>query len=140
MRVGKVTKFASSATNQFIIDSSFILSLLLPDENQSEVVQLFDQYTSGKVTLIAPTLLQYEVINGLKGAILRKRLNLKEAIVLINQFSDLTITIKNISLTEVIKTASDKNISVYDASYLYLSKLQGIPLLTLDQKLQSLVS
>jgi predicted nucleic acid-binding protein len=128
---------AGKFTN-YIIDSSYVLSFLLPDENQSDVVELFDQYTLGNVGLVAPNLLSFEVINGIKGAILSKRLDLEEAKVLINKFSDLTIALEDISLDGVLEISVNKGLSVYDASYLYLSKFLDSPLLTLDKKLQDI--
>ena len=130
MQAGKPTKF--------IIDASFTLAFLLPDEKQSESVKMFDHYTSGRVELMAPTLLPYEIINGLKGAILRKRVTVKQAVNLTQQFLDLTIPLIETNLQEVLEISIDNKISVYDSSYLYLSRKYNLELLTLDDTLKKL--
>jgi len=125
-------------STKFIIDASFVLSFLLPDENKTEVINIFDRYTQGKIKLSAPDLLSYEIINGLKGAILRKRITIKDATYLIDQFLDFEITLSNVDLSLVLSMATERNLSVYDASYLYLSQKEGAELLTLDSKLKNL--
>lgn len=125
-------------STKFIIDASFILAILLPDEKQYEVVKIFDQYTLGEIELISPTLLPYEIINGLKGAILRKRVITKQATELAQQFLDLTIPLVETNLQKVLEISVDKEISVYDASYLYLSQKENLELLTLDDTLKKL--
>jgi len=125
-------------STRFIIDASFVLSFLLPDEDRSEVIQIFDQYTQGKIKLSAPDLLSYEIINGLKGAILRKRITVKEATYLVSQFLDLEIILSSVALSLVLDVAVTKELSIYDASYLYLAKKEDAELLTLDTKLKNL--
>lgn len=131
MPAGKYTKF--------IIDASFVLAFLLPDERQTEAIEIFDQYTSGKIELIAPNLLPYEIINGLKGAVLRKRINFQTTTKLIEQFLELIIPTRDIDLEKVLEISVKKDLSVYDASYLWLAQVNKVPLLTLDQKLRKLV-
>src|SRR3989344_6308644 len=125
-------------STRFIIDASFVLSFLLPDEDRSEVIQIFDQYTQGKIKLSAPDLLSYEIINGLKGAILRKRITVKEATYLVSQILDLEIILSSVALSLVLDVAVTKELSIYDASYLYLAKKEDAELLTLDTKLKNL--
>lgn len=121
---------------KFVVDASFILAFLLPDEQHHEALNVLDQYSLGKTVLIAPTLLPYEIINGLKGAILRKRITFKQSINIINEFLYLSIPLIDIHLQDVLEVSTNKELSVYDASYLYLAKTAGFPLLTLDEKLK----
>lgn len=125
---------------KFIIDASMVLAFLLPDERQTEAIEIFDQYTSGKIELIAPNLLLYEIINGLKGAVLRKRINFQTTNKLIEQFLELIIPTQDIELVKVLEISVKKDLSVYDASYLWLAQVNKTPLLTLDQKLRKLAS
>ena len=128
MQAGKSTSF--------IVDASLVLAFLLPDEKQSEAVKIFDQYTSGIIELVTPTLLPYEIINGLKGALLRKRITIQQTIQLTQQFLDLTIPLIETNLQEVLEISIDNKISVYDSSYLYLSRKYNLELLTLDDTLK----
>ena len=61
--------------NNFVIDASAVLVLLLPDEKNSEKAKkLLGIVVSGKNRLFAPKLLEFEVGNALKSAFLSKRI------------------------------------------------------------------
>lgn len=121
-----------------VLDSSFILAYLLPDEGSKKVQLLFDQYKKGQITLLSTMLLPFEVVSGLYAATLSKRIKTEVAKKLINEFLKLPIDLKEINLTSCFDISIKLKISVYDASYVFLSRGEGAPLLTLDRKLQNL--
>jgi len=121
--------------NTFVIDSSFILGFLLPDENNQLVVDFFNKYALKEIRFMAPLLLSFEVVNGLRNAYLSSRINQLTVFNLINDFLSYKIITKEVDLPEVFKISQDKNLSIYDATYLCLAKSENIPLLTLDEKL-----
>ncbi|KKR32021.1 MAG: hypothetical protein UT63_C0054G0008 [Candidatus Gottesmanbacteria bacterium GW2011_GWC2_39_8] len=125
--------------DSFVIDASFILAFLLPDEKTSKVDKIFSEYKDGKIKLLSTELLPFEVLNGLKSALLRKRIKRKEALVLVNAFVNLDITLEKIDIVEVFDIRA-KKLSFYDASYLYLSKINRFKLLSLDKYLIKLSS
>lgn len=59
-------------TKAYIIDASFVLAYLLPDENVALVDRVFASQITGKFMLHAPSLLSFEVTNGLYAAYLKK--------------------------------------------------------------------
>lgn len=124
----------------FIIDASFILSHLLPDERIEDVTSIFDDYSDKKLTLASTTLLPYEVMSGLNLALRRKRINKKVLKALAVRFLKFKLNIheEEPDNVEALKLAEDLQITVYDASYVYLAKKYHVPLLTLDQKLRNL--
>lgn len=124
-------------TKFYTLDASFVLAFLLPDEHSEEVVKIFREYEAKKVHFISSTVLQLEVVNGLKYAI-GKRINKREAVMLIYDFLGLSINSFELNLEEVLGISLENKISVYDASYLYLAKSQKAVLLTLDKALQKL--
>lgn len=126
-------------TNIFIIDSSYLLAYLLPDENISQVQDFFDAYKARKIKLIAPQILPFEVFNGLKASILSKRLAKPLAEELGQTFLKLPIVPQEIDFPEVFELSVKENLSFYDASYVYLAKKYNTQLLSLDQKLANLV-
>lgn len=127
-----------AAGKKFVVDSSFLLCFLLPDERDELVDEVLDKYTNGKVELFAPLLLPFEIFNGLKVAISRKRISYDEAISLGQRFLRLSIPLIEIDYAKTQEKAHEKDLTFYDAAYLYLSKTEGIPLLALDQKLKDL--
>ncbi|MDO8638011.1 MAG: type II toxin-antitoxin system VapC family toxin [Candidatus Daviesbacteria bacterium] len=125
-------------TNQtFVLDASFILAFLLPDERNEQVMDVFKQYSQGKINFIASKVLPFEVANSLKNAI-PKRVSQQNAIIMIENFLELKIEFMEADLKQILNLSLFKDLSVYDASYLYLAQSQNFPLLTLDKKLQKL--
>lgn len=122
----------------FVVDASFVLSLLIPDESSSEADQIFHYYKSGAVALISTALLPFEVANGLKMAAIRNRVKLNYASKRLAEFIDYQIQIHEVDCAAVFELANKYNLTFYDASYLYLAKLNKFKLLSLDKKLQQL--
>ena len=89
----------SSLTANVVVDASFILALLLPDEEiLKSLAKHIRAFEEGKIDFIAPTLLKYEVANGLRSAVLQKRLSRNTSYELINEFLKLPIIYKEINL------------------------------------------
>lgn len=125
---------AEESTN-FIIDASFVLTRLLPDETSPYVDKIFNEFAEGKINFFASSILPLEIINGLKYAY-PKRITKKQVIKLIEDFINFGIKYLELDLGKVFEISISQNLSVYDASYLYLSKKEKFPLLTMDEKLK----
>lgn len=129
---------AENRSAMFVVDSSFLLAYLLPDEESEYVQQFFDRFKTEKITLTAPFLLPFEVFNGLQTAVLRKRINLNLAEKLGQKFLMIPIKLTDLDFTVALKVADTHKITFYDASYLHLAKTYKVKLLTLDKKLKTL--
>lgn len=124
-------------TKTYIIDASFILAFLLPDEDVETVNRIFERYAQGKINFISSPLLAFEVINSLKEAT-RKRIEENKALDLVREFLKMKIEYGIIDFEDLLKISLKNNISAYDASYLYLAQKENEELLSLDEKLKSL--
>lgn len=124
----------------FVIDASFVLAFLLPDEHQDQVDDLFAKYTSGDVYFVAPTLLPYEVTNALSASVKRKCLTNLQAQNLLDAFLNFSFPLLSIDFKRTLFLSEQHQLSVYDASYLVLSQDLQYPLLTFDKQLKSLIS
>ena len=125
--------------NTFVVDTSFVLAYLLPDEKEREVEEMFTKFEENKINFISPNLLAYETINGLRSAVVQKRQTPKAAMLLLQAFLDLGIFFEKTDEKEVLNLALQKSITAYDASYVWLAKSKNIKLLTLDKKLESIL-
>jgi predicted nucleic acid-binding protein len=123
-----------------VVDASFILDFLLPDEQSEYVIKTFEEYKKGQMTLMAPLILPFEIANGLKYAIKTKRINQKMALELLEIFLSLKIDLLTSDMYEVLETSLEKELSIYDAAYITLSQQENLHLLTLDEKLRKLTS
>lgn len=124
---------------KFVVDASFVLAFLLPDEESPEVEALFDKHTLGQASLVAPTILPFEVFNSLKMALKRHRLNKKNVSEIAEGFLDLKIEISFTDYEKTFSLAIEYDLSFYDASYVFLAKSLQLPLLTLDKQLKKLI-
>jgi len=126
--------------NSAVIDASFILTFLLPDEDIPEVNKTIWLYRRKALDLISCYLFPFEVFNCLRTAIFRKRISGRLASDLGNTFLKLDIKCEVINFEEALKIAEKANLSFYDASYLWLARSKNLPLLTLDDRLRRLGS
>ena len=118
----------------FVVDASFVCSYFLGESNK-KVEEVFEEFEKGRIELVSSTLLDYEVGNVLKAAVLRKRIKKKEAEILWRSYLDFEIKTFTPDFLEVFHLALELNLTFYDASYLYLAKARKLKLLTLDKSL-----
>jgi predicted nucleic acid-binding protein len=124
---------------KFVLDASYLAAYLLPDEYDPQVTACFEKYISNSLVLIAPSVLDYEILNIIRSAIVQGRLKLEHKDVLVNLYQDLSIQTLPIDYISVLDMSLAYSISAYDASYLWLANHLGISLLTLDAHLASIV-
>lgn len=122
----------------FVIDSSFVLAYLLPDENNLQVQQFFDRLKVKKIRLITSLLLTFEVFNGFRTAVMRKRIKTNLASELGKKFLQIPLEYSEIDFNKALTIADKYNLTFYDATYLYLARSEKLPLLSLDEKLTDL--
>src|SRR3990167_5563731 len=117
---------AENINEEYVVDASFVISFLLPDERVLEVDRKFELYSQNAIHFVSTYLLPFEVLNGLKNAVIRKRINDNLATKLASIFFDYKIRLIKIELYKTFLLALKQNLSVYDASYVYLAKSQNM--------------
>lgn len=123
---------------QYIVDTSFVLSFLMPDEQSEEARMFFDRYGRKEVAFISTTLLKYEVANALWTNVLRKRITAAEGEGLLSRFKLLKIPTLSVEMQDIFELSIKLNISCYDASYVALAHEKNAKLLTFDERLKKL--
>jgi predicted nucleic acid-binding protein len=90
---------------------------------------------------VAPSLLSYEVINGLMNARRRGRISEDKIQTALSGFVSLDISLIEVSgfYTRLVHFCKTFNRSAYDASYLAVAENEGIPLVTADEGLYNSV-
>lgn len=131
---------AENTRKTFVVDASFVIAFLMPDESRLEIDSVFNQFKSSLISLTASPILPFEVTNGLKSALLKKRITKDYCLHRMEEFFSYQIETQEVNFKEVFLLADKYNLTTYDASYLWLNKKLNAPLLTLDKKLAKLTS
>lgn len=128
--------------NQVVIDASVVLKWYLDDEELgTKALNILTHYVSGNINLMAPSLIEYEVMNGLRIAQKRGRIDKESLLSGIEGFFNLEITVFNAShfSNKILDILSFFDISSYDASYLALAENEKSPFVTADKVLYNKV-
>jgi len=118
--------------NVKVIDSSLLAAIVFGEPELSEAEALL-----GDAQLVAPSLLRYELANiAWKKA---KKHPGKAKVVAAELHAALGLDIKFVEVDhdEVLDVALEKDLTVYDAAYLWLARSLNVPLATLDRKLRA---
>ncbi len=117
-----------------IVDASVVAKWFIPEEDSDKAVKLRNRHIDGSLTLMAPDLIVYEVVNALtyhpeiSDEAIREDI---EALFMI----DLELVPPS---TELVASIADKArqlaISIYDSSYLVLAEITATNLVTADKK------
>ena len=133
-----MTDANTNQKNTFVVDTSFVLAYLLPDESGRGVEEMFSKFEENKIHFVSPYLLAFEIMNGLRSATMQKRQSINAAEHLLDSFLNMGILFEKVNEKEVFRFAVSKSITAYDASYVWLAKSKKLELLTLDEKLENI--
>ena len=122
-----------------IVDASVVLSAFFPDEDQVQAQALIREHVIGRVELVAPTLLLYEVTNAVVQAQRRGRISDEQAGNVLTSFEGLRIALRPVTWQQILPLALRFDRSAYDAAYLALAEMTEQPLVTGDRRLYNAV-
>ena len=123
---------------QFVADASITLAWCFEDEATAWTDSLLDRLRNGDKILV-PAHWPTEISNGLLMGLRRKRIQPGRAALFWDELAVLPIEVKPPLSPDhakaVIALSEQHGLTVYDAAYLELAKLEGIPLATFDSAL-----
>jgi len=123
--------------NRYVIDASVATRFVLSEDLYDEAKSLIEGFIEDEYNLLAPTLINYEVGNALRTATARKEIGEEESGEAYEDFLGLKLDVNNIELDDflgALALSNRRNISFYDAAYIWLSRKMGAPLVTADAK------
>jgi predicted nucleic acid-binding protein len=123
-----------------VLDASVITKWYLKERYSEQAIKLQDDYISGRITIVVPTPLEYEVLNTLKYSGAYSEQELADIARSLNKYGFEQWRLKDQLKNEIIKIASKYNITVYDASYLALANLLKTFFYTADEELLNRVA
>ncbi|TFG26592.1 MAG: PIN domain-containing protein [Promethearchaeota archaeon] len=127
-------------SKRVIIDASVITRWYLNEEWTNKALQLRHDYEQGKIMLIAPYLIFYEVGNALRYS---KDLTQQDVVASLNSLIKLQIKLiyidKNL-IDKMSEIAFLNNITIYDSSYCAIAELLSCRFITGDERLKEKVN
>jgi len=122
--------------NSYVVDASYVLNNILPDEAGSiNPDKYFVKFLKMQCRFISSDLLFFEISNALLNNVRRKRLNINDALFILEKSLLLQFDLQRVDHSKVLTLASQKQLSGYDASYLYLALSLKVKLLSFDKQL-----
>jgi predicted nucleic acid-binding protein len=124
--------------SRFVVDASVVLAWCFPDENAALAHRVAQMFTQGD-SAIAPAFWPHEVLNALLVGEKRKRISGDLVQIFLADLTALPIVLERIPSDAVFgriqALSRDHGLTAYDAAYLDLAQVSGIPLATLDEDL-----
>lgn len=115
-----------------VVDASVIAAWLFGEPKQQKAYELMRDSS-----LMAPGLLPYELASVSRKKCLKtpgKGTQIKQALNWLFELDDLQLV--DVDHQAVLELSLEEDITTYDASYLHLSRVLEVPLLTFDRKLE----
>ncbi len=123
----------------FVVDASITLAWCFTDESSRYADEVLGHLEDDEA--VAPAIWPLEVANGLLTAVRRGRLDAAELPRLSELLGALPVHVEAVLLSDalgrVLDAARSLRLTAYDAAYLDLAARRGVPLATLDERLQS---
>jgi predicted nucleic acid-binding protein len=124
--------------SRFVLDASVVLTWCFPDENAAMAQHVADMFKQGD-TAIAPSFWPHEVLNALLAGEKRKRISKELVGSFLDDLATLPIFLEQFPVTTVFDRVQQLSrahgLTAYDAAYLDLARVSGLPLATLDEDL-----
>jgi len=114
-----------------VVDASVIIHVLVDAAVEPHIIDRLESANG----LLAPHILDLEVINGIRKQLFLKNLTLQQAVESIDAFKSLTIDRRPTDMFVDRIWELRSNLTPYDAAYVALAETVDLPLITRDSKI-----
>ena len=120
---------------EVVVDASVVVKWFVEEEGSDKALRLRDKYIDGEISIIAPELIIFEVLNALYYKRLFSESEMKEISEALEAYSFTLYSLKGEYAEKTVETAVENGITIYDASYVALAMIRDTYLYTADEKL-----
>ena len=124
--------------SRFVVDASVVLTWCFPDENSTLADRVAQRFSEGD-SAIAPSFWPHEVLNALLVGEKRGRISSGLIRTFLSDLATLPVELKQFPAETVFSRmqslSREHGLTPYDAAYLDLAVVYGMPLATLDEDL-----
>ena len=120
------------------VDASLAVKWLVDEEESEPALAILESWLSGGVTIVAPTLLMYEVPSVLRKLVVHEKLTPERAWEGFQHLGAVGIQIESPAelFTRAWEISGQFGLpTIYDAAYVALAEIKGCPLCTCDRRL-----
>lgn len=122
-------------TNQFVVDSSVVTKWFLVETDSDKAITVRDRFATGRLKLVAPTLLFYEVTNALRFSGVFDATDLSLAARSLSKYRFEMWRPRGWLLELSAQLSVREEVTVYDACYVALARRLSSKLITEDKEL-----
>lgn len=115
-----------------VVDASVVAKWYLEENFSDQARRLRDDFLEGILTLRAPSVLPFEVMNALRYHPAFPRRHLADAAKALDRSGLITVPLVGEYLARTVDRSVKSDLTVYDASYVTLAEIGGCPLYTAD--------
>lgn len=119
----------------FVVDSSVVAKWFLDEPDSDQAVAVRDDFAFGKVRLMVPTLLFYEVMNALRYSSVFSKEELVLASRSLSKYKFEAWKPRGRLLEASALLSAEKEVTIYDACYVALAQRFGSRVITEDREL-----
>ena len=120
---------------KIVVDSSVVVKWFIEEEYSKEALTIRDSFVEGLIEIIAPSLLNFEVLNALKYSGAFGEDELKEVARILRDYQFAVYELSGDYAEKTVEIAMRKGITIYDASYTALAVTERTNLYTADERL-----
>ncbi len=120
-----------------VLDASVLAKAVVAEHDSDHALKLLEAHSEGKIELVAPALILYEVGN----VLWRHKMDAKTLCTYLTHLLSLGIELLDLHreqkiLVDACELSKTRGITFYDASYLAVAKARNIKLVTVDEELK----
>jgi len=120
---------------KLVLDASVALKWFFEEKGTKIADKLLDALREEKIEIFVPQIFFFEIVNAVKT---KSESTSKDVLRAINKLFSLDFTTEKANLILLKKAnfyAQKYDLSIYDASYIALAKINGLPFITADKKM-----
>ena len=126
--------------SRFIVDASVALCWYFEDQKTAYTEAVFDCLARGDAALV-PAVWPLEVVDSLVVAVRQKTVSAAQLETFVGDLKDLPVEVDTQGIervySSIVRLSQQHQLSSYDAAYLDLALVEGLPLATLDKNLRA---
>lgn len=118
-----------------VIDTSVLIKWFVDEIKSDSAIAIRDRYIKGELSLLAPNLILYELLNALKYINLHNQNEVERIFETITNYGIEFCSLDTELANKTIEIAMTNKLTIYDSTYVALANLKKGKIITADEKM-----